>query len=417
VSSYKWSTQYQQPSSQERNCKYYLPLLDYELMEQADYPSDWDSRRKDVYRHDDYTCQNCGKLGGPQGHAELHAHHIVPKSKGGTHSKSNLVTVCKQCHNAIHGNSYAPTKSGSIPSQNSGDFFSNLSTIIGYIEIFDDVDQYSGQLSRAFDGNSSTISQVESTEQDLRTQAFQIKTELAGLNIEDAPPQATDEFIEDTKAYFDKISDSLDEVINLLDIAAKIRRESGTEDEISCPECDASVTPDMSYCSSCGTELPQWDTCPDCGQNVDVSDEYCANCGAELPEVEELVDSEIDRLIDEFTELAENITDQTDLINVMTNRVTAHTGDLNPNNDTERVGWRYCPNCGFLHSVYKPTGGTTAECFLCEASWEESGIISTKWKMESGERRGDKKSSNEWEEIGREKMRAGNLLNTPKILI
>lgn len=73
------------------------------------YPSDWDSRRRKVYRRDNYTCQNCGAKGGPQGRHELHAHHIVPKSKGGTHRLSNLKTVCSRCHNAIHGNATAPT--------------------------------------------------------------------------------------------------------------------------------------------------------------------------------------------------------------------------------------------------------------------------------------------------------------------
>ncbi|MDL0130443.1 HNH endonuclease [Halobacterium salinarum] len=74
------------------------------------YPSDWDSRRKEVYQRDNYECQNCGARGGSHGSAELHAHHIVPKSKGGTHQKSNLDTLCKECHNAIHGDSMAPSE-------------------------------------------------------------------------------------------------------------------------------------------------------------------------------------------------------------------------------------------------------------------------------------------------------------------
>jgi hypothetical protein len=73
------------------------------------YPADWDSRRKAVYQRDNFTCQNCGRRGGPHGNHELHAHHVVPKSKGGTHRKSNLKTLCKQCHNSIHGNRSAPT--------------------------------------------------------------------------------------------------------------------------------------------------------------------------------------------------------------------------------------------------------------------------------------------------------------------
>jgi len=76
----------------------------------GEYPSDWESRRKHVYERDDYKCQNCGRVGGEAGESNLHAHHIVPKKKGGTHKMSNLVSVCEQCHNAIHNDRTAPTK-------------------------------------------------------------------------------------------------------------------------------------------------------------------------------------------------------------------------------------------------------------------------------------------------------------------
>lgn len=75
------------------------------------YPNDWNSRRKKVYKRDNYICQNCGKKGGSNGSAELHAHHIVPKSNGGSHELSNLQTVCSGCHDAIHGDVTAPTGS------------------------------------------------------------------------------------------------------------------------------------------------------------------------------------------------------------------------------------------------------------------------------------------------------------------
>lgn len=76
----------------------------------TDYPPDWNSRRKKVYERDGYECQNCGRQGGSTGHSELHAHHIVPKEKGGTHKLSNLISVCEQCHESIHNNKDAPTK-------------------------------------------------------------------------------------------------------------------------------------------------------------------------------------------------------------------------------------------------------------------------------------------------------------------
>ncbi|PGF17890.1 hypothetical protein CP556_18460 [Natrinema sp. CBA1119] len=69
------------------------------------YPSDWDRRRKEVYKRDNYTCQSCGARGGPHGDAELHAHHSLAISKGGPHKKSNLITHCEECHRKIHNNS------------------------------------------------------------------------------------------------------------------------------------------------------------------------------------------------------------------------------------------------------------------------------------------------------------------------
>ncbi|GAB7020291.1 HNH endonuclease [Halostagnicola bangensis] len=75
-----------------------------------DYPPDWDRRRRRVYARDDHQCQNCRRRGGPYGDVELHAHHIVPKSRGGVHRLENLVTVCKPCHDAVHSrNAVAPT--------------------------------------------------------------------------------------------------------------------------------------------------------------------------------------------------------------------------------------------------------------------------------------------------------------------
>jgi len=74
------------------------------------YPDDWDRRRRLVYERDDYTCRNCGRSGGPVGDVELHCHHIVPKGRGGAHHTENLVTLCEDCHRAVHNRgAVAPT--------------------------------------------------------------------------------------------------------------------------------------------------------------------------------------------------------------------------------------------------------------------------------------------------------------------
>lgn len=67
------------------------------------YPDRWDVLRKAVYRRDDYRCQGCNDQGGQHGDAELHAHHIVPLSMGGSNMKSNLITLCSDCHGRVHG--------------------------------------------------------------------------------------------------------------------------------------------------------------------------------------------------------------------------------------------------------------------------------------------------------------------------
>ena len=61
------------------------------------YPSDWDTTTARIRKRDGYRCKNCGTSG-----VELHVHHIVPLSKGGTNSDGNLATLCNECHKKIH---------------------------------------------------------------------------------------------------------------------------------------------------------------------------------------------------------------------------------------------------------------------------------------------------------------------------
>lgn len=92
--------------------------------QRTDYPPDWDARRKRVYRRDDYTCQNCGRKSGP--HAtngngvRLHAHHVVPKSKGGSNGLDNLVTLCESCHNRAHDHDITASMSGGTTTGRTG---------------------------------------------------------------------------------------------------------------------------------------------------------------------------------------------------------------------------------------------------------------------------------------------------------
>lgn len=69
----------------------------------SEYPEDWDAIRGLVYQRDDYTCQNCGAVGGAKGNTELHAHHIKSRSEGGSDKPRNLTTLCQECHSQVHG--------------------------------------------------------------------------------------------------------------------------------------------------------------------------------------------------------------------------------------------------------------------------------------------------------------------------
>jgi len=65
------------------------------------YPARWAFKRYLVKHQDKYTCNVCGKLEGDDGRA-LHVHHIVHRSRSGTNAKTNLVTLCLECHQKQH---------------------------------------------------------------------------------------------------------------------------------------------------------------------------------------------------------------------------------------------------------------------------------------------------------------------------
>jgi len=72
---------------------------------QKGFNYEFSSRREAVLHRDNYTCQICGKT-----HTRLEVHHIIFRSHGGTDDENNLITLCEECHAAIHDGKIVLTK-------------------------------------------------------------------------------------------------------------------------------------------------------------------------------------------------------------------------------------------------------------------------------------------------------------------
>lgn len=57
-------------------------------------------RIRDQYTRAHPLCELCLKEGRLIPVDEVH--HIIPVNKGGTHSRDNLMSLCRSCHNKIH---------------------------------------------------------------------------------------------------------------------------------------------------------------------------------------------------------------------------------------------------------------------------------------------------------------------------
>ena len=60
------------------------------------------NRREAVLYRDKYTCQYCGKSRIKDKTVRLEAHHIKFLSDGGSDEINNQITLCHECHKALH---------------------------------------------------------------------------------------------------------------------------------------------------------------------------------------------------------------------------------------------------------------------------------------------------------------------------
>lgn len=67
---------------------------------EQDYGPNWPDIRERVLKRDGYRCRKCGVS--VKGTSKRAVHHIIPLSKGGTTTMSNLQTECSDCHDREH---------------------------------------------------------------------------------------------------------------------------------------------------------------------------------------------------------------------------------------------------------------------------------------------------------------------------
>ncbi|MGW5361244.1 HNH endonuclease [Actinopolymorpha pittospori] len=65
---------------------------------QRGYGSAWQKLRQAIIIRDGKRCQACGHRGDRDN--PLSVDHVMPKSKGGTDSASNLITLCRKCNSS-----------------------------------------------------------------------------------------------------------------------------------------------------------------------------------------------------------------------------------------------------------------------------------------------------------------------------
>jgi 5-methylcytosine-specific restriction endonuclease McrA len=53
--------------------------------------------RKEILARDNWRCQKCGCL------KNLDVHHLRRRSVLGDDSETNLITLCRECHQILHG--------------------------------------------------------------------------------------------------------------------------------------------------------------------------------------------------------------------------------------------------------------------------------------------------------------------------
>lgn len=254
-------------------------------MSMYDYPSDWRSRRQEVFARDGYLCLNCGQKGGEKGNAELRAHHILPRERGGSHDTSNLVCVCLPCRDAIESDNDASSghdRSGTNTSRiHTIDDFRDLTDAIGHIETIDEAvtNCAAHVLGEGEVGEGDLVRNGDDFHlraRDIKNEIIQSKAMFANQTLDFDSPAVASAHDDMNDEIFVLLQVFLEIVLNFeayLDLLSSTR----------CPECGNYDEYTEKLCSECSREMPVVWECLQCRTNItDLSQDYCSDCGNEL---------------------------------------------------------------------------------------------------------------------------------------
>jgi len=369
----------------------------------SSYPSDWDSRRQSVYKRDGYTCQNCGIQGGPHGSAELHAHHVVPKSRGGTHDRSNLISLCDECHRSVHNkNTNAPThyqEHEQTIEYSDPDFGELVDVVTDDTEV---IVSTAGDLlletnQRLSDGDLD-FQEILDVENELRI-AIISTLENVDLLQTASTKGYSPELVHTAENTVDEAEELLTTVMDTLNLVEECIFDL-VDQATSCPHCGTTLNSSDKFCGGCGADLGDMvPSCPQCGSEFSEEDDFCRGCGFELSDHQgptlgsaELKQDWVNRMESNIEELDSAI-DQYVISEIKMDIKLRIESEL-----TTNVVWDNCPSCGFPEAALRTLSGI--ECVVCEGEWKDKGILNREIKMTRGDERGRSMPKSEWEPTG-----------------
>lgn len=84
-------------------------VLQYKWLYQKGINYGFANTKAYVLTRDDYTCQQCKRKSKDQ---RLEVHHLVFRSQGGSDDETNLLTLCKTCHDGLHAGTVSLKQAG-----------------------------------------------------------------------------------------------------------------------------------------------------------------------------------------------------------------------------------------------------------------------------------------------------------------